>query len=108
MSKAVSRKNYWNWNEGDLVVKVGKADHVYATEEDPKAWYGFDLDATLAHHVPTSGKFDETKIGDPVPADSPVMLRLRQLLKEGKDVRIFTARIADDPDGEIEQIIQAW
>jgi len=47
-------------------------------------------------------------IGEPVPR---MLERVKQWLKEGKDVRIFTARVAvDDPAVhlEIEGAIRAW
>lgn len=53
-------------------------------------WYGIDLDGTLAiypHSFP--------EIGPPI----PVMVGfVQELLKEGKDVRIFTARVGIRPE----------
>lgn len=50
-------------------------------------WIGVDLDGTLAHYE----KFEGPEIiGKPV----PIMLnRVRAWLNEGRDVRIFTARV---------------
>jgi len=56
-------------------------------EED--SWIGVDLDGTLAFYNEWAG-IDH--IGDPVPA---MLLRVRQWLHEGKNVKIFTARAAD-------------
>lgn len=50
-------------------------------------WYGVDLDGTLAeyHGWPACGS-----IGEPIPA---MVERVKAWLAEGKDVRIFTARV---------------
>lgn len=56
-------------------------------------WIGVDLDGTLAHYSGWKG----TEIGEPVPL---MLARVRAWLDEGLDVRIFTARVFDDPDGE--------
>lgn len=53
-------------------------------------WIGVDLDGTLARYDGWQG---EQHIGDPVPAMAD---RVRQWLAEGRDVRIFTARVAGD------------
>lgn len=53
-------------------------------------WIGVDLDGTLAH-------YDEWKgwhhIGAPIPA---MVARVCKWLEEGRDVRIFTARVSHD------------
>ena len=51
-------------------------------------WIGVDLDGTLAHFDHFRG-WDH--IGDPVPE---MLARVRGWLAEGRDVRIFTARVA--------------
>jgi hypothetical protein len=51
-------------------------------------WYGVDLDGTLAHFDHWRGP---DHIGEPVPA---MLARVKQWLTEGRDVRIFTARVA--------------
>jgi hypothetical protein len=51
-------------------------------------WIGVDLDGTLAEY---SGWVNETHIGEPIPG---MAFRVRRWLAEGKDVRIFTARVA--------------
>lgn len=53
-----------------------------------KGWIGVDLDGTLAHYDGWQGS---AHIGDPVPA---MVERVKTWLKEGKKVKIFTARIA--------------
>jgi len=61
-------------------------------------WIGIDLDGTLAWHL----KGDFPEIGPPIPR---MVERVKALLKEGKDVRIFTSR-ASNPD-QI-PIVQKW
>ena len=50
-------------------------------------WIGVDLDATLAEY---NGWVHETHIGPPIPA---MVARIKQWLAEGREVRIFTARV---------------
>jgi hypothetical protein len=57
-----------------------------------KEWYGVDLDRTLAHYEPGDyKKFGPNYIGAPI---APMVERVKQMLAEGKDVRIFTARVS--------------
>lgn len=49
-------------------------------------WIGVDLDGTLAYYDGWRGKYH---IGAPI---LPMLLRVRSWLKEGKTVKIFTAR----------------
>ncbi len=51
-------------------------------------WIGVDLDGTLAQYA---GWVDELHIGEPVPA---MVDRVKGWLAEGREVRIFTARVA--------------
>lgn len=64
-------------------------------------WIGVDLDGTLA-------KYDGWKgpgfIGEPVPA---MVERVKRWLAEGKEVRIFTARVYMD-NGSQKAFIQDW
>jgi hypothetical protein len=53
-------------------------------------WIGVDLDGTLAHYDDWKGP---SHIGSPIPA---MVKRVEQWLAEGKDVRIFTARVSHD------------
>lgn len=50
------------------------------------AWYGVDLDGTLAHYDHWRGP---SHIGEPI---APMLARVKQWIAEGKEVRIFTAR----------------
>jgi hypothetical protein len=53
-------------------------------------WIGVDLDGTLAHYDTWVGP---EHIGAPVPA---MVERVKRWLSEGRDVRIFTARVSHD------------
>lgn len=55
---------------------------------EQKGWIGVDLDGTLAKY---DGWTTEQNIGDPVPA---MLVRVKGWLAEGKEVRIFTARVS--------------
>ena len=72
-------------------------------------WVGVDLDGTLAHYG--DGWQGPLHIGEPIPA---MQARVKGWIKEGRQVRIVTARVAD-PDGnaheataEIIDRIEAW
>ena len=52
-----------------------------------KGWIGVDLDGTLAHY---DGWVDELHIGAPI---LPMVERVHAWLNEGREVRIFTARV---------------
>lgn len=53
----------------------------------PGAWVGVDLDGTLARW---DGYIDYSHIGEPV---ALMLDRVKQMLADGIDVRIFTARV---------------
>lgn len=55
-----------------------------------EGWVAVDLDGTLAK---TTDSYDPALIGEPVPA---MLERVKKWLKDGKDVRIFTARVSHD------------
>ena len=59
-----------------------------------KGWIGVDLDGCIAEYHGWRGP---EEIGPPVPL---MLTRVKKWIKEGKDVRIFTARIAH-PDGAV-------
>jgi hypothetical protein len=66
-------------------------------------WIGVDLDGTIAKYTEFTG---ETQIGKPVPL---MVERVKKWLKQGKDVRIFTARVANADDKEaVTQAIKMW
>ena len=64
-------------------------------------WIGVDLDGTLAEYHGWNGG----AIGPPIPA---MLERVRAWLSEGTEVRIFTARVFMDPEGEYTSEIQNW
>lgn len=64
-------------------------------------WIGVDLDGTLAEYHGWNGG----AIGDPIPRMAD---RVRQWLKRGQIVKIFTARVWSDGDGAIAREIQDW
>lgn len=57
-----------------------------------KGWIGVDLDGTLAHYDGWKG---ELHIGEPIPA---MVGFIKDLIAEGHEVRIFTARVAEATD----------
>ncbi len=64
-------------------------------------WIGVDLDGTLAKYDHWRGP---EHIGAPVPA---MRVRVIRWLAEGRDVRIFTARITDGRP-EVTRAIEKW
>jgi hypothetical protein len=64
-------------------------------------WIGIDLDGTLAFYDHWRGS---DHIGPPVPL---MLNRVRQMIMDGKDVRIFTARVTD-PDPLALWTIENW
>lgn len=66
-------------------------------------WIGVDLDGTLAEYGGWKG---QDHIGKPVPL---MVARVRHWLEEGREVRIFTARIWNEPeDHPATNVIQHW
>jgi hypothetical protein len=59
-----------------------------------RGWIGVDLDGTLAEYGEWRGA---DHIGPPIPA---MLARVRRWLEMGLDVRIFTARVGPQPNGE--------
>lgn len=67
------------------------------------AWIGVDLDGTLAQTVEP---FDPLVIGDPIPE---VVEKVKEALANGKTVKVFTARLADQGVAEsIRGAIRDW
>jgi hypothetical protein len=66
-------------------------------------WIGFDLDGTLAlwgyelHPVTRETHYDVLQIGPPIPA---MVALCKSLIVEGKEVRIFTARVGPATEEE--------
>lgn len=76
-------------------------------------WIGVDFDGTLAHYDHWRG---ETHTGAPI---APMVERVKRWLAEGRQVRIFTARIYEPVDigglhmepmrkSEARAVIEAW
>lgn len=65
-----------------------------------EGWIGVDLDGTLARYVSGDFKGVDT-IGEPIPA---MVERVKQWLADGRDVRIFTARVANHGEAAIAPI----
>lgn len=67
-------------------------------------WIGIDLDGTLAEY---DGWRGSEHIGEPVPL---MVERVKRYISEGKDVRIFTARVStNNPEREISfKVIREW
>ena len=67
-----------------------------------KGWIGVDLDGTLAYYE----SFGDGSIGAPI---KPMIRRIKHYLKQGKDIRILTARVGNDfGDGLAILLIQRW
>jgi hypothetical protein len=63
-----------------------------------KGWIGVDLDRTLAQYEPGDyHRYGSNYIGAPI---APMVERVKKWLAEGKDVRIFTARVSRPGIGE--------
>lgn len=79
-------------------------------QADWNGFIGVDLDGTLANH-PRGATYDPLQIGAPIPA---MVRRVKKWLKEGRDVRIFTARVSLWFDGQLQDTnqtrlaIDAW
>ncbi len=65
---------------------------------NPTVWIGVDLDGTLAYEADWRGI---EHIGEPIPR---MVARVKQLIAEGQDVRIFTAR-ASRMQSEAERLL---
>lgn len=63
-------------------------------------WIGVDLDCTLAKAVGWSG-YDY--VGEPI---VPMLKRVKRMIKQGREVRIFTARVEGGPRAI--KTIQDW
>jgi hypothetical protein len=75
----------------------------YQLEADAvEPWIGVDLDGTLAHY---DGWHGADKIGKPIVKMIDIV---KQHLADGDKVKIFTARVADDPDGIARKAIEKW
>lgn len=67
-----------------------------------KGWIGVDLDGTLAHYDHWRGP---SHIGEPIVL---MLERVKRWLVEGREVRIFTARVFEDQGGIASANIKLW
>jgi len=72
--------------------------HEPANVQKGGGWYGVDLDGTLARPLRT---MDGAEIGAPI---AGMVTKVKELLKDGREVRIFTARAAAPKPGVIDAI----
>lgn len=66
-----------------------------------KGWIGVDLDGTIAEYTGWKG---HRHIGQPI---RPMVERVKRWLKEGWEVRIFTARVSARDGAEKQEVIKA-
>jgi hypothetical protein len=73
-------------------------------EQEPKmkGWIAVDLDGTLAEYTEW---VSDTHIGRPIPR---MVVRVREWLQQGRDVRIFTARVTKPLRPEALEAIYRW
>jgi hypothetical protein len=76
-------------------------DYMNLAWMDMKPWIGVDLDGTLAEY---HNDFDKFNIGKPIPL---MVERVKQWIKSGKKVKIFTARVCHREGDELLQIKEA-
>ncbi len=67
-----------------------------------RGWIGVDLDGTMAYWDHWG---EITEIGAPI---WPMIYRVRKWLEQGYQVKVFTARVAEDRSGAIAAAIQNW
>ncbi len=86
-------------------------EQAYLLHEETKhrkknGWYGVDLDGTLAYYDGYS-----PEIGNPIPK---MLKRVKKWLAEGREVRIFTARVSRRPQDseqhveEVRKKVEDW
>lgn len=82
----------------DAARGLGQAHQWHGNRPEPpkkhKGWIGVDLDGTLAYYEKW---VSETHIGAPI---APMVQRVKRWLAEGRDVRIFTARVSSRDEAE--------
>lgn len=69
---------------------------------EEQEWIGVDFDRTLAHYDHFRGIH---RLGPPVPR---MQERVKEWLEQGRRVKIFTARVDDDPIGSIAAVMRLW
>jgi 8-oxo-dGTP pyrophosphatase MutT (NUDIX family) len=86
---------------GDFLRSYTREQNVEKQAAEDPHWIGVDLDGTLAKY---NGWVAPDHIGEPIPK---MVLRIKRWLREGKKVKVFTARMAGD-DGTARRAIQRW
>jgi len=89
-------------NQGEKHVVAQDGTQATKSGQPPAPWIGVDLDGTLAKYDGFKGP---TVIGEPL---APMVDRVKGWLKEGKTVKILTARVSEDPTGEAKKAIEDW
>lgn len=79
---------------------IKKVDAEIAAKYPP--WIGVDFDGTLVESLAT---YNPMGIGKPIKA---MCDKVKELLAAGKTVKIFTARVADDPKGKAKDLIEQF
>lgn len=79
---------------------IKKVDAEIAAKYPP--WTGVDFDGTLVESLAT---YNPMGIGKPIKA---MCDKVKELLAAGKTVKIFTARVADDPKGKAKDLIEQF
>ena len=85
---------------GGSLVKGSSVAAALGKRAAEEGWYGIDLDGTLAKYDKWEGI---ENIGEPIPA---MVAKVKKLLSDGKDARIFTARVANGK--EAVEYIDKW
>lgn len=67
-----------------------------------RGWYGVDFDGTLAKTKRSADFSKPHALGEPIPE---MVAKVKRMLREGKDVRLFTARAG--VKGQ-EKLLKAW
>jgi len=88
--------------DGTKTLKGSDLTPVQSAKEKDQPHVAVDLDKTLAE---MKGSFKPGVIGKPIPE---MVDRVKKMVADGEDVRIFTARVADDPKGTERAAIEAW
>ena len=81
------------------VEAIGRMGEIAMKNYQDKGWIGFDLDGTLAEYEPGQGI---STIGKPIPK---MVERLKRHIKQGYEVKIFTARGGNPQQAEM---VKEW
>jgi hypothetical protein len=79
-----------------------RLSQILAVKDLEKETIAVDLDGTLAKYTTWKG---DTIIGPPVPG---MVAKIKTAIAAGKNVVVFTARVAEDKSGKIKKAIQDW